>query len=70
MVEKKVKIDIDDVKPEEVGEYEDSIRKNLSELNKILTGECNEKYLTDFKDSIDEIVKRAKLPIKSNGMCG
>jgi hypothetical protein len=55
------KIDIDDVTPEEVGEGEDNIRKNLSELDKILTGECNEKYLKDFKDSIDEIVKRAKV---------
>lgn len=45
---------------EEVRECEKKLRKNLSDMGNILTGECNEKYLEDFKNSINEIIKKAK----------
>lgn len=48
------------ITPEEIRKYEEKIRKNLMELGNILTGECKEKYLEDFKNSINEIIKKSK----------
>lgn len=48
------------ITPEEVGECEEKLRKNLLELDNLLTGECKEKYLEDLKDLIEGIIKKAK----------
>ncbi|HEY9245618.1 MAG TPA: ribbon-helix-helix domain-containing protein [Candidatus Methanoperedens sp.] len=53
-------VDQTNITPEEIREYEKKIKKNLSELGNILTGECKEKYLEDFKNSINEIIKKQK----------
>lgn len=57
-IHKKYKSDIN-VSPEEIKKSVDELRKSLADLGKILPEDFKENHLKDFKDSIEEIIKKA-----------